>query len=110
MFDRIAPVERKTFMQGLNVAIYDFTFGIFPVLFGWISDTYGFNLALWICVGFGLLATLVNLPLVFHPLLSRVKRQQHKEDDDTDCLDSTGKLSVITMDAADPQEGEDRHD
>lgn len=80
MFDRITPVEKKPMVMGLNMAISDLGTGIVPVLFGWISDTYGFNLALWICFGFGLLASLVNMPLVFHPMLARTKAPGAKDD------------------------------
>ena len=40
-------------------------------------------LVLWLCSGFGVLAALVNLPLVFHPSLARLKSEE--DDDETEC-------------------------
>ena len=71
MLDRIAPLEKKAFVSGVNKTIYDFSSSVTPVLFGWISDTYGSGLAQWICVGLSVLAALVNVPLLFNPRLGK---------------------------------------
>ena len=81
MLDRVTPLNQKTFIQGLNSAVYDTAYAIFPIVFGWVSDTYGGDLVLWLCAGFGVLAALVNLPLVFHPSLAKLKSE---EDDKTE--------------------------
>ena len=85
LLDRLAPPDKKSFAQGFNSAIYDFTNGTAPIVLGWISDQYGSTIALWVCVGFSVLAVLAGLPMLFHPRLS--KPITEKDDDETISID-----------------------
>jgi len=44
---------------------------IFTILFGWISDTKGYNFALFVCFGLSIVGAFVNVPLIFNKRLGR---------------------------------------
>lgn len=99
MLDRIAPKEMKAFAQSLNSAIYNLANAFFPIVFGIISDMHGYMLMLYILVGAQVLASLVNLPLVFHPLLGRESNNKAKmadlaKDEDLETNAHTDKRPV----------------
>ncbi|KAL7532229.1 hypothetical protein ACHAWF_004057 [Thalassiosira exigua] len=81
MLDRVTPVDKKTLVQGINSSIYDGSYAVFPVVLALISDTCGYQAALWICFGVSILAALVNFPLVFNKLLQDQKENEAEEDD-----------------------------
>ena len=67
MLDRIAPPDKKGFVQGINAAIVDSSSAIFPFLYGLLSDAHGIDTTLHVCVWICMIAALVNAPLISHP-------------------------------------------
>mmetsp|Transcript_7928 Transcript_7928/g.12222 ORF Transcript_7928/g.12222 Transcript_7928/m.12222 type:complete len:466 (+) Transcript_7928:932-2329(+) len=74
MLDRLSPVERRGFAQGLNITVMNFANAVAPWLFGTFADAAGINTTLWTAIGISILAALVNLPLSFIPEL---KKKEH---------------------------------
>eukprot|EP00569_Conticribra_weissflogii_P009627 CAMPEP_0171367188 /NCGR_PEP_ID=MMETSP0879-20121228/5928_1 /TAXON_ID=67004 /ORGANISM="Thalassiosira weissflogii, Strain CCMP1336" /LENGTH=487 /DNA_ID=CAMNT_0011875187 /DNA_START=14 /DNA_END=1474 /DNA_ORIENTATION=- len=70
MLDRVTPHDQKSLAQGINNSLYDFA-TIFTILFGWISDTKGYNFALFVCFGLSIVGAFVNVPLIFNKRLGR---------------------------------------
>ena len=66
----------------------------FPIVFGIVSDMNGFMRMLYMLVGVQALASLVNLPLIFNPLLRRESTNNSNENivKDTDRTDETGSV------------------
>lgn len=65
MLDRCALWGEKRNMQSIIVTVSDLSYAIFPVVLGACADQFGFQLALWICVGFSVLAAFSAVPLYF---------------------------------------------
>ena len=65
MLDRCASWGEKRKMQVIIVTISDLGFAIFPLVLGACSDWFGFQLVLWICVGFSALSAFATVPLYF---------------------------------------------
>lgn len=45
-----------------------------PFLFGVLADEHGTSLMLWTTTAISMVAALVNVPLMFHPLLGPAKK------------------------------------
>lgn len=69
MLDRISPVEKRGFSQGINITVMNFSIAITPYLLGTLADNSGIDLTLWVTVGISLLAVVTNIPLMFAPEL-----------------------------------------
>jgi hypothetical protein len=86
MLDRITPLHKKGFIQGINGAISDGSAAVFPFLFALLADSQGIILTMWVATGASLLAAIINSPLIFHPKFKVPKNTVEEEmagDDDT---------------------------
>ena len=72
---------------------------IFPAVFGWVTGQRGYMLVIWLCAGIQFLAVLVNLPLLFHPLLKRTPEAL--------LLDDNDKSQIQTAQSSDEEAGYD---
>lgn len=64
MLDRISPVHRRGFVQGLNMTCYNISSAIAPWLIGLLADATSTNVMLWTGIGISFGAGLVNAPLI----------------------------------------------
>ena len=74
--DRVTPPEKKTLIQGVNVAIVESVGAIFSFVFGLTADSKGNSYTMWVGFWVSLAAALVNLPLVFDPELGQYIAQE----------------------------------
>jgi MFS family permease len=86
MLDRIAPVEMRGEVQGLNMTSSSLGASIAPFMLAIIADYLGIRACLWIATGLSFLAALINSPLMFEPLLqprrasgpSRIRKRESR--------------------------------
>ena len=76
MLDRISPVDKRGFSQGINITIMNFATAVTPYALGTLSDNEGISLTLWLTVAFSILAVITNAPLMFAPVL---RQPEHKD-------------------------------
>jgi hypothetical protein len=79
MLDRIAPVKMKPLVQSLNSAVYNLANAFFQIVLGIVSDMNRYMTMLY-ALGVQILALIVNLPLVFHPLFRQEKKTKANGD------------------------------
>jgi len=89
MLDRIAPPEKKGFLQGINTAIYDFANAVGPFCLSLIGERKGASFMMWVCFGLSILAAASNLPLVFNHRVRDVKDDFDEDDATTPLTDET---------------------
>lgn len=65
MIDRISPVHRRGFAQGLNTTAMNFGQAVFPWILGILADKIGTDATMWISTGISFAAALANVPLIF---------------------------------------------
>lgn len=71
MLDSLAPVEKRGYVQGLNLAVMNFATALTPYIMGEVADNVGIREAIWTCVAVSMLAAAVNVPLIFTKVLQR---------------------------------------
>ena len=71
MLDRITPVEKKTVIQGVMVSLVEGIQATFNIVLGLVADQNGNSYLMWICFSVSIAAAIVNLPLVFDPMLGK---------------------------------------
>lgn len=69
MLDRLAPHNRRGFVQGLNVTVMNLARSISPFALGSYADAVGTTWCMWTTVLVSVVAALVNLPLMWTPIL-----------------------------------------
>lgn len=74
MLDRIAPIDQRGYLQGLNASSFNFGSEFGPFLLGLLADGSGIVVCIWTCFGLSSAAALINAPLMFHPRLRPVKK------------------------------------
>lgn len=65
MLDYISPVDKRGFVQGLNIMVMNLATSTTPFLFGIMADQVGTTPTIWTCIAVSFAAGLVNLPLMF---------------------------------------------
>jgi hypothetical protein len=65
MLDRIAPMDKRGYVQGLNSVVMNIGTAVAPWVLGLIADTAGTNIAVWTGFGVSILAAIINMPLMF---------------------------------------------
>ena len=74
MLDRLAPVNRRGLIQGINITVMNVSNAVAPWALGTMADSAGIIPTLWLAVGISVAAAAVNLPLCFTKEL-RVKKK-----------------------------------
>lgn len=72
LLGRLAPMNRRGYLQGINVTVMSASNSIAPWLLGLLSDQVGTFETLFLTVAFSLLAAVVNMFLYHFAVLSDV--------------------------------------
>jgi len=78
MLDTLAPIDRRGFVQGLNISVMNFATAIAPYLLGEMADKVGVKETMWTCIGISMAAGLINCPLMFSKTLQRPPKKAPK--------------------------------
>jgi len=79
MLDRLAPHDRRGFVQGINVTVMNVARSASPFALGAYADAVGTTWCMWTCVFISIFAALINVPLIFTPVLSVHKAVEPKD-------------------------------
>ena len=79
MLDRIAPLEQRGYVQGLNTTVMNIGTAVAPWALGLLADGSGTSVAIWTGVGISFLAAIVNFPLVYQPGMGPPPKKEHVE-------------------------------
>lgn len=85
MLDRIAPMDQRGHIQGLNMAVIDFTSALVPFLLGLQADNWGVRMALWTGIGVSIGAALINTPLIFNSRLKPREEELLADEEEGEC-------------------------
>lgn len=79
MLDRIAPVEKRGYVQGLNTTVMNIGTAVAPWAIGLLADNVGTEVAIWTGVSISFLAAGINFPLVYQPGMGPPAKKDHTE-------------------------------
>mmetsp|Transcript_36225 Transcript_36225/g.79299 ORF Transcript_36225/g.79299 Transcript_36225/m.79299 type:complete len:552 (+) Transcript_36225:412-2067(+) len=65
MLDRIAPVNKRGWVQGINSVTMNIGTALAPWVLGMLADQAGTNIAIWTGFAVSIVAALINLPLMW---------------------------------------------
>ena len=80
MLDRIAPMDKRGYVQGLNSVVMNIGTALAPWVLGMLADSAGTEVAIWTGFGVSLGAAAINAPLIFVPGMGPPPKKLGKEE------------------------------
>ena len=84
MLDRIAPIDKRGFVQGIYSTCLNIAMGVSPWVLGLLADATSTNTMLWIGAGVSIGAALINSPLMFYKAFQPKSKGENASPDSFD--------------------------